>query len=95
MPQAILQVSPEWFTGMLKSVKEGETRRYDVIENALPSDARVVTVWTDGRDQSATINIILESEAFPEIEEGKDLPFLDPPCFQIYYDDLLSVEPPA
>lgn len=87
MPKAILQVSPQWFTDMLKTAHEAPRRWYDVVKNGLPSDARVVTVWTDGRDQYATINIILESAAFVEVEEGMDLPFLESPLFQIYYDE--------
>lgn len=96
MPQAILQVAPEWFAGMLKSAEVGNTRRYDVVENGLPSDVRVVDVWSDSENiPPHTISILLESAAFPETLPGHDIPMLESPVFRIYYDDLSSAEPPA
>lgn len=88
MAQAILRVSPQWLAEMLKSAQEGKTRRYDVIENGLPSDARVVDVWSDSENiPPLTISILLESAAFPETLSGHDVPMLEPPRFQIYYDE--------
>ena len=87
MPQAILQVTPEFFTEMLKSFGEGATRRFDVVENGLPSDARVLDVWSDGHSKAATITILIESASFPETPGGRDVPVLDPPVFRVYHDE--------
>ncbi len=92
MPQAILKVTPEWFTALLSVAQEGGTRHYGVLENGLPSDARVIEVSTGPRND--WIKIVIESASFPEIEEGDPIPVLDPPRFVIYYDDPVSSDEP-
>lgn len=90
MNQAILKVSPEWFAGMLKSAEEGATRRYDIVKNGLPRDVRVVDVWSDSEHiPPRTISLLLESAFFPETLSGRDVPVLDSPIFQVYYDETL------
>lgn len=87
MPQAILHVSPQWFAGMLKSAEEGGTRRYDVVENGLPLDTRVVDVWSVGHSKAPMITILIESASFPETGPGDDVPVLESPVFQVYYEE--------
>ena len=89
MNRATLKVSPEWFAGMLKCAVEGDTRRYDVVEHGLPSDVRVVSVRMDETGYAATIFILLESNSFPETEEGDEPPILDSPVFRVYLDETL------
>ena len=61
----------------------------DVVKNGLPSDVHVVSVRMDEPGYGATIYILLESNSFPETEEGDEPPILDSPVFQVYYDETL------
>lgn len=76
---AVVLVSPELLVDFCKS---GEPRFLDVTANALPADARLVSVYVDP-DCPREVLLIVESETFEVTEVGKALPILKPPHFSI------------
>lgn len=85
--RAILLVTPELCTEMVKGVQEpgDRFRRFRVVENPIPSDAKVVDVYYDAGQ--GLFNIVLESSAFDLVEEGKPLPIVKPMMQTIYEDE--------
>lgn len=43
------------------------SRRFRVVENEIPADARVIRV---GYDDGGWLNLIIESESFDDVEDG-------------------------
>lgn len=82
-----LLISTELLIDLLNGMKGGFSGRYKVTENAIPNDAVVVGCR---RYDDETIQIIIESDDFDEIEDGEDLPILEPPWFEAVQDDAVS-----
>ena len=76
MRGAILQITDVLFIDLFK---KGASKTYEVIDNALPPDARIVTVRYQG---NGVVEVVLESEAFEDVD-GTSLPVLDPPVIRI------------
>jgi hypothetical protein len=70
--RAILEISGELITSMFK---KGIRQGYEVTENALPDDVKVVDVKLDhfGKDR---LLLLLESQDFPKVENNKPYPVL-------------------
>lgn len=85
MRRAILSVSSEFITEFLKSVKKPAPKfRYiRAVENILPSDVEVVALHPGM--SAGTIEILLESELFDDVREGKKYPYLLSPVLQVEY----------
>ena len=79
--RAVLNVSGEFLVEMCK---HGSARHLTVMANALPEDARIVGYDVD---HVGGVRLILESETFPETPPAARLPELEPPMFQVVYED--------
>ena len=78
--QKRLSITADFFLSMLKSF-DGSYRPFI---RGLPADARVVRVKTDWDGNAArgvgvdTIDLVLESESFPRVWEGDEIPQIQP-----------------
>ena len=87
MKRAILSLTPELFVQFVSATKEqgGRRRRFRVKKNPLPEDCGCVDVhYNPERD---CLNLILESEEFPESQAGRMLPMVPSPVYEAVYDD--------
>lgn len=80
-----LLISSELF---LQIFADGEHRPYRVVSNAVPGDAKVRLVRLVGAD---TIEVVIESESFPTIEQGG---FGVPRFWTMLSDDPLEILEP-
>ena len=80
MKRAILIFSDDLLVEILKFTKEGFRGTFNVMENGLPEDVKVIRAFPY---QQGQLGILLESEKFKDIEKGKSYPVLSPPIFQI------------
>lgn len=72
---AVVLASVEFFIDMCK---RGE-RRVRVVRNAIPDDATFVRA---GYDETGMIRIVVQSESFPDVQQGAVLTVLAPPVFE-------------
>lgn len=72
MGRAILRVSPQYIIDMSKG--EGVVRGFTVSKNGLPDDAHLVGMWLSGPE--AAVELVVESDSFPNLPEGEKLPEL-------------------
>lgn len=81
MKRAILQISDEILMDILKGLMTGPNRKFKVTENPLPKDVKIVRSYSVDR----TVEIIVESEAFVEIEKSP-YPVLSCPVVTVEFD---------
>ena len=76
MRRAIIQVSPE----LLVQIMKDGTGMVEVVANPLPADARIV----DARLSfgGVTLELVVESETYPEVQRGSHLTPLPAPTFR-------------
>ena len=70
MRHKILRVSFELAANCMR----GEHPGYRVVSGEIPKDAKMINIrhgWPD------TIEILIESEEFPEVKEGEEIPLLE------------------
>ncbi len=77
--QARFLVTPE-FVALLGVGK------YEVVENPLPADAKVVAAFYDG--QHSCFSVTLESEEFDPLEKGMLVPIVRSPQIRKIEDDV-------
>jgi len=68
----------------------GKKPGFEVIEDGIPEDAKIVDCKYDGFQNiegAGTIIILLESESFPEVEEGKEYSILLPTISKLKIKD--------
>ena len=87
MKNAILEITAELIIEILKGAEANFEGFFQVIENGLPKDAKVVEIATkslvDTSDHySNSVLVKLHSEEFRNIPKGERLPRLDPPIFK-------------
>lgn len=68
-----LRIPSETFLGLFT---EGDHPGYCVVKDAIPKDAKIASVCE--LVTTCMIEIILESESFPEVPLGKEIPTLNP-----------------
>jgi hypothetical protein len=81
----ILQVSPEFLVSLTKYDKPVT---FEVFENALPQDAKLVGVSPSSpafyfEGSRYVVALVVESESFEPVPVGVPLPFLNPPSFRV------------
>lgn len=85
MRVALLELTPEMFVEFSKACQPGPPRTFDVVENALPLDARVVAVAHNAnplRLNHGTVLLHIVSETFEDVPEGGLMPTLPPVLFK-------------
>ena len=64
----------------LQSFQAGRHAAYEVMEGAIPADARIVNVqlaWP------ASVEVLVESESFESVEESGEIPLIIPSARQV------------
>lgn len=78
MKVKILRISPEFFFSLFTEGLHPD-RGYEVTKDALPADARLVNVrYWPPYGWPNWIELLVESESFPEVGEGQEAAFLNP-----------------
>ena len=83
MKQATLQFSTDFAVELCKGCTSGFVGRFAVERNGLPADAKAVRMRMGPND---TIEILIESEEFEDVESGGICPVLDTPWFRAISD---------
>ena len=78
MKRAILPMSVELLTLMLKGIQGQYGTMYDVIENGLPEDTKVIESFV----KAGVVYIVVESEHFDESPKNEPLLLLDCPMYK-------------
>ena len=76
---AVLRMTPSLLLGMFKFLKPGPPQFFRVIENAVPDDAELVRIRTEGD----YVEFVIRHESFPEVECGEPIPVLPQPMYVI------------
>lgn len=76
----ILKMTSEFFVELCHP----GARHFDVIDNALPEDAKVVDVWFE--DMGGVVNFIISSKEFEPTPLGKEYPLHPGPTFKLIFD---------
>lgn len=84
--QAILKVSPELLVEMLKGFETGFNGKYEVVQDGLPKDVKLVDVCIEDMSRHPShympgIFLKLESDSYPAPEPGHLLTVLNCPVF--------------
>lgn len=79
MRRAVLILSDRILTNILKGLQFKEGFSYEVIENRLPGDVKIVRM---GHDIQGNAYLVLESKEFEDITEGCKYPELMPPTIK-------------
>lgn len=80
MKRAVLVLSDYLVTSILKASLSTDRKITSVIKNALPDDVKIIRI---GHDINGTLRIILESEEFEDIQDGKPYPILLAPHIKV------------
>ncbi len=81
MGRRIVRIHRDFFAQLWK---EGE-RHYQVIEDALPADARVVNISEDFFFSTNCIGIMFESAEWQDVPDGQAIQIIEP-RFRTIYD---------
>ncbi len=77
---AIIRASAEF---LVEFCKPGPARFVRIVGHALPADATFVR---GGCDETGTLQLVVRSASFAELEPGDAIPMLPPTLFEIVYD---------
>ena len=72
MKRKILRISPALFLNLFF---KGDHPGYEVTDNAIPEDAKIVDCRFDGFN-GGIVDILLESEKFEDVKDGVGYPYL-------------------
>jgi len=86
MKRAILLVTDSFLIGFMQYVKDPNIiRRWKVIENPIPDDAKPIRAFQTKQD--GMLGIVLESESFEDVDDCRRYPILPRPVFSSEEDD--------
>jgi len=89
MKHAVLNVSDIFVVQICQGLKVGMSRKFRVIKNPLPNDAKPVHIITTN---TGTVGIVLESETFKEISFGMKYPELPSPVLEVIQDTIENLK---
>ncbi len=79
MKYKIVKIHTSAFIDILK---HGIYNNVRVVSNALPEDAKFIRAFTNDTSGWGYISLVIESELFPEIQEGDLMEVLPYPIFE-------------
>lgn len=82
---ATLDLAPEIFMEFVQGSKDGPPRYFQVKENPLPDDARVVSVSPRTETCPMIWRLFIESESFADVAEGDVPPELPWITYEVVY----------
>ena len=79
MRRAILLMTDQFVMNFLKATLTTDREMMAIVKHGLPDDVKIVRFGYDG---VGTLRLMLESEEFDDIEDGKEYPELPYPVFK-------------
>lgn len=74
MKLKILYVSPQFIIELCK----WGAKDVEVIDNVLPADTKYIRAFTDDTTGWGRIGIVIQSDSFPKLQDGQEIPVIHP-----------------